>query len=140
MVNMLTGTKPATLMKKKWEYREFVYQEWTLDSRWVSLVSDERYTLPLALDFFWQIYQRQILCELLRWHDEGWEPLEEPVVGDLRLRRTEAVTSGIGPSDILLWVVTFGIALLLQILARELPRRYITYEPIEYRLQMRRPC
>jgi hypothetical protein len=135
---MFTRTKSATPVKKKWEYREFVYQQWILDRDWVCLASNEGNTTPLALDFFWKTYQQSILSELWKWCDEGWEPLEEPGVHSLKLRWTEKVSPGIDPSDIILWITTFGIALLLQILARELPRRYVTYEPIEFRLQMRR--
>ena len=135
---MLVEAKPIPLKKKIWEYQEFVYQHWTLDNSWISLASDDSLTLPLAVDFFWQTYRQQILTEIEQWLDDGWEYVEEPGAQGLRLSWSEAIRVGIDPSDFVLWIATLGLALVLQILAGGLRRRYVTYKPVEFRLQMRR--
>lgn len=138
IVKMLTELRTATPNKRKWESHEFVYEQWTLANSWVCLASDGYDTLLPALDFFWHTYQSQILNEIQKWYDDGWEPMEEPGVQGFKLNWVEVTSHGIDPSDILLWFLTLGVALLMQLWIGELPRRYVTYEPIEYRLQMRR--
>lgn len=138
IVHFQLETKPTALKKKKAEYHEFVYRQWTLDQTWVCLANGEHTTLSPARDFFWQTYRPQILDELQKWHDDGWEVAEEPGAKNFRLRSVESVNNAIDPSDILLWIMTLGIALLMRFWVRESPRRYVTYEPIEFRLRLRR--
>jgi hypothetical protein len=130
---------PITLKRKKWEHREFIFDQWTLDRQWTILATDEVYILPLALDFFWQVYQQLILDELLKWQGDGWQPIKEPDAQALKLSWSQSTSTGIDPSDVIMWIATFGIALVLQIISGELPRRYVTFTPVEYRLMMRRP-
>src|SRR4051794_32628565 len=113
---MMVEGKPIALKRKHWEYQEFVYHQWTLDRAWISLVSDESYLLPLALEFFWETYRERILNEVVKWQDDGWEPAQELGAQGFKLSWTES-SAGLDPTDVILWIVTFGLGLLLQIMS-----------------------
>ena len=122
-----------------WEYTNFTYQQWQPQDIWSSLTDLDRYTAPLARQFFWQESQDSIMAELEKWESEGWEPVE--VIGPeaIKLRKSEQVEKTIDFAELVLWVSTFGVALLVRLILGNPPRRYTFYSPVEFRVQMRRP-
>ncbi|MEP7289285.1 MAG: hypothetical protein ABI947_26330 [Chloroflexota bacterium] len=124
-------------MDIKWEYRYFVYTTFEPHSTWVTLAGHESYTAALARQFFWENFKEQILTELDQRQNEGWEILDEVVPTALQIRQSVQIETGIEPADVVLWIITLGVALLLQLLAGNRSRQYVVYEPVEFRVEMR---
>ncbi len=122
----------------QWEYAEFVFSDWQPPHSWVCLVSQDQLAAPVACDFLWQVFEQQIRDELQEWQQQGWEYLAEVSPKALELRRTEFVGSAIDPSDVVLWIVTLGFGLLVHLLMGQKRRHYVRYEPLEFRVPMRR--
>ncbi len=125
------------LRNPDWEYTYFTYQTWQPDEVWCSLSSPEQLTAPQARRFFWQRAEPRIRAELRPFIDAGWQPVEAIGPNALKVRRSEKVQLGLDPSDILLWFMTLGVALLIQ-LVLDMPRRYTTFQPIQFRLHLQR--
>lgn len=121
-----------------WEYTNFTYQEWQPNHIWSSLTDLDRYTAPLARQFFWQESQDSIMAELEKWESEGWEPVGAIGPEAIKLRSSEQVEKAIDFSELILWISTFGVALFVRLLLGNPPRRYTFYSPVEFRVQMRR--
>src|SRR4051812_31776610 len=66
----VTQTKPATSFK--WETKDFVH---TYPQGWMWFQNPN--TDSQARFEFWQNSQQDILRELRKWKDEGWEPIGE---------------------------------------------------------------
>ncbi len=126
-----------TLENSEWEYTYFTYQAWQPDEVWCSLSSPEQLTAPLARRFFWEKAEPRILAALRPLLDAGWQPREAIGPAALKVCRFEKIQLGIDPSDVLLWFMTLGIALLIQ-LVMNAPRRYTTFQPVQFRLRMQR--
>ncbi|HLY25722.1 MAG TPA: hypothetical protein VKQ72_05240 [Aggregatilineales bacterium] len=126
----------ANTSENRWEYRDFIYHQWNARDIWASLSPNDRDTASLAQLTFWHSHQAEIKNTLNRWQEQGWEALGEPGPASIRLRKSIRIDSHIAPSDILLWFMTLGIALFVQ-LVLDTPRRYATYKPLEFRLRMR---
>lgn len=72
------------------------------------------------------------------WQADGWEPLDQIGPDAIRLQRTEYVKSTPDFSDVLLWIMTFGVALVIQVFTG-ISRRYVSYRPVEFMVRLRRP-
>ena len=125
------------LRNPDWEYTYFTYQAWQPDEVWCSLTSGEQYTAPQARQFFWQKAEPRILADLRPLLAAGWQPGESIGPEAIKVRRSEKVQLGIDPSDVLLWFMTLGVALLMQ-LVLDMPRRYTTFQPVQFRLRLQR--
>lgn len=119
------------------EYRYFIYQTWQPDEVWCSLSSLERLTAPQARRYFWQKAENRILADLQALLDEGWQPADPIGPEAMRVRRIERVQFGIDLSDVFLWFITLGAALLIQLLL-DAPRCYTIYQPLQFRLRLKR--
>lgn len=120
----------------RWECKDFIYRRWASPDVWAGLSPDDKDTASLAQLTSWQTHQAEITNELRRWQEQGWQALGEPGPASIRLRKSIRIDSRIAPSDIFLWFMTLGIALILQ-LVLDTPRRYAIYKPVEFRLPMR---
>src|SRR5579859_1682349 len=110
------NTDSANGLEIEWVYHNFVFSTFEPKKNWVSLSYQDRYLYPLARQFFWHDYVTQIRAEILRWEALGWEPVEHISVAALKLQRREYIDSSISMSDIVLWIATLGLALLVTIL------------------------
>ena len=129
----------AALYWPDWEYTNFTYQEWQPNDIWSSLTDLDRYTAPLARQFFWQESQDSILAELEKWESQGWEPVDTIGPDAIKLRKSEQIEKSIDFSEFILWITTFGVAFLVRLILGNPARRYTFYSPVEFRGQMRRP-
>src|ERR1051326_5184133 len=134
---VMTGDS-TILAEIEWEYRHFTYNKWQRGKTWVSLSYQSHYVYPLARRAFWEDYQAQIQEEISCWQSQGWEPAEPVSQSALHLHCREYIDRGITASDVVLWVATLGVALLVTILAGGNARHYVAFETLEYRLLMRR--
>jgi hypothetical protein len=123
----------------RWHYQHFRYKGWEPRSTWVSLAYQNTYTDPLARQFFWQKFEPQIRTELEHWQKSGWEPIEAISPSALELHSRELIDARIDMIDVILWIATLGLALLVTIILGDHTRRYVVYEPYEYHILMRRP-
>lgn len=120
----------------EWEYEDFVYKGWKPGDTWVSISGPNSYTLPGARLLFWQNSQQEILAELRKWLDKGWEPVGEVGPGGIVLREYRALKrTPFGWMVFMLWyIATFGLGLLFDLLTMDW-----WAEPTEFRVQLRRP-
>ncbi len=125
------------LRNSDWDYTYFTYQTWQPDEVWCSLTTNEQLTAPQARRFFWQKSRQRILADLRPLIEQGWQPVEAIGPDALKVRRSEKVQLGIDPSDVLLWFMTLGIALLVQLML-DMPRQYTTFQPVQFRLRLQR--
>jgi hypothetical protein len=122
---------PARQIPIEWEYQDFVYR-WSPGQIWVN-VGRQGYTMPAARAWFWQEYQRQIMSDLQKWLDEGWEPISEVGPSSIEVRTFQSIkTSAFG------WLVVITLSIFMLGLPLLLMRDAYA-EPTEFRLQMRRP-
>ncbi|HVO41267.1 MAG TPA: hypothetical protein VMT34_01530 [Aggregatilineales bacterium] len=122
----------------EWEYAYFTYREWTPHESWGSVYAPGGDAAPLARNFFWDNHRDNIVAEVRQWRLQGWEPLDNVDAQAIKLRPTDFITRSVDPVDVLLWLMTFGIALIVQLLTG-ISRHYVTYTPVEFRVRMRRP-
>src|SRR5258708_11928992 len=132
-------TDSANLAEIEWECRSLVYSTWKPGKTWVSLSYESEYVYPLAHQALWEEYEAQIRAEIRRWQARGWEPAEPISLSGLQLQCREYTEQGIGASDVVLWIATLGLALLVTHLLGGNTRYYVAFEPLEYRILMRRP-
>ena len=129
----------TTLAELHWEYHNFTYPLSEGTCTWVTLSDDGRYTEPLARGFFWQRFESEIADELESWQNDGWEPIKPTSPHGLQLRCQEYFDKKITLLDIMIWIATLGMVLLTTIFLGFPPRRYITYEALEFCTLLRRP-
>ncbi len=122
-----------------WEYREFIYQEWQPDQVWITLGGNNPRTAAYARSFLWNTVKDNITDELRRWCGEGWELVDEIGSQSLSIRAAETVGPRVDGSDVALWLLTGGLALVMRLILGNPPRVYATYRPAEFRVQVRRP-
>jgi len=123
-----------------WEYRYFEYAFPPGEMAVRVGASEHEYTLAEARLEFWQSYQKEILAELQKWLDEGWESVSEvgPASIELQHFRRSAwqnLTSDTDALGCLMIVVSIftGLFILLMLI------QYDYVEPSKFRVQMRRP-
>jgi len=123
----------------EWEYRYFSYSLQKVDTAWSTLADFGTNPEPFARDYLWQVCEAEILAELRSWQDDGWEAATEPASPKgLYLNCFEHVEQGIDLVEVMMWIATFGVALLFSLLFGRQPRRYLVYKPSEFTLLMRR--
>jgi hypothetical protein len=122
----------------KWEYRDLVYSAWEAADTWTCLTGNNHYAIRLAQDFFWQSHQDKIMALVTEWTKLGWEPIEEINAAHIKVSHTEHTESRIDEADVLSWILTFGLGLVIQLMLG-LRRQYTEFSPVDFRLQMRRP-
>ena len=118
-------------------YRDFTYKGWQPEETWVRTSGANAYTIPGARLYFWENCQHEILAELQKWLDQGWEPVGEVGPAAIKLRQFERKHKNYDFSDVLFWILTFGFVWLMGLGSWTYTRQYC--EPIEFRVQMRRP-
>jgi len=120
------------------EYTHFSFQNWCPGDNWSSLTNRGLDLGMHARLYFWEIYESDIRLELHRAEMQGWEPMENIDPSAIKLRHCEHLHGHIGPADVVLWVMTLGIAFAMQVLFGR-TERYVSYVPVEFRIKMRRP-
>lgn len=120
------------------EFTNYTLQAWQANESWVSLAGAEELAESQAREYFWQKVESQVYTELCKLEMDGWELAEEPGPQAIKLRKSQKFEFGVMPSDILLWFMTLGVALVIQLYLNT-PRRYVIYEPVQVRLRMFRP-
>jgi hypothetical protein len=128
----------AALSGSTFEYTHFTFQGWYPGDNWNSLDDGDRHLRPQARYYFWENYESRITAELQKWQAQGWIPVEEIGASAIKLRRYVNTDQHIDPADVLLWFMTLGLALVMQILFVR-TRHYVSYVPVEFRVKMRRP-
>ena len=123
----------------EWECRSLIYNTWKPAKPWVSLSYESQYVYPLARQAFWEEYEPYIRAEIQRWQALGWEPAELISPTGLQLQCREYTEQGISASDVVLWIATLGLALLVTLLLGGNTRHYVAFEPLEYRILIHRP-
>jgi hypothetical protein len=100
---------------------------------------DDSYTEAGARLEFWQARQRNILSELQKWLDRGWEPVGEvgPAGIRIEIRRHyfKGWTCGTWLMYLVIGLASMGLFLLILPLLWSQTWAY----PIEFRVQIRRP-
>lgn len=134
----MSSDEPATARQRGWEYKDFVHTSFNPKKKWVSLSYQDQYVYPLARQSFWQDYEAQIRAEIQRWQQAGWEPTEPLSPAGLNLKRQVVTDHRATVSDVVLWVATLGVAFLVTVLLGGTSRRYVAFEPLEFRVTMRR--
>ena len=118
------------------EYKTVVYRKWNSRAVWCSLTDFSEDEETQAQEFFWQTHGKHIQAALAEWQAQGWEPMSDLGSQAIRLRKTISLATNVEPSDIFLWFLTLGIALIFQVLLGGFARRYVSYKPLELRIQM----
>ncbi len=131
--------QPFIVSKSAWEYRDFIYQKWQPDQVWICLNGSDPSTAAYARSFLWETVRGDVIPELGRLLREGWEPTEEVGPSALHLRATQASGPCVNASDIALWLLTAGVALVVRLFLGSSPRVYAVYRPDEFHIQVRRP-
>ncbi|MBX3084308.1 MAG: hypothetical protein KF716_21915 [Anaerolineae bacterium] len=125
-----------------WEYRQYTFEAWDSQLCWAYQATQDRrfdrYVAPVAQNYFWQTAEQRIRAQLDAWAHEGWEPTEAVASDAIVLEKLEQIEAAIGLESIFLWIVTCGIALIIQCLVGIQPRRYVVYKPKQFRMEMRR--
>lgn len=122
-----------------WEYKTFVYRNWTQNDSWSSLTDQDSYLAPQARLCFWRSASHKISLELEEWQRQGWEAVQEIGPAAIIVCRYAAQDDpSVDVADLLLWFLTLGMALLFEWLNGWPSRQYVTYKPVEFRVRMRR--
>jgi hypothetical protein len=119
------------------EYTNLTLQMGQSNESWTALAGVEELAELQAREYFWQKTQERVLEEVNRLQNEGWEPVEPIGPESIKLRKSQSIDFSILPSDVLLWFMTLGIALIMQLIMNT-PRRYVTYRPVQVRIRMSR--
>jgi hypothetical protein len=127
-----------------WEYTQFTFENWKPNQKWACLTAQsrayDRRTASVAREVFWQDAGESVMRQLQNWLNSGWEPLEAVGPEAIQLETTEIVQSGIGLEHVFLWLLTLGIALIIQLFMGESHQRYICYAPKTFSVTLRRAC
>jgi hypothetical protein len=119
------------------EYRNLTLRSWQSSEAWVALVGDDESAELLARDYFWEKVQNSVLVEVDKLLSQGWEPVEPIGSQAIQLRKFQYLDFSINPADVLLWFMTLGIALVMQLILNT-PRRYVRYTPVQVRIRLSR--
>jgi hypothetical protein len=87
-----------------------------------------------ARQYFWDEYQNTLLRELQDEYEQGWEPITEVGPSAFKIRSYQK-NAPLDFSDLVMWIVTLGFGLLMQILN---PLKLTYYEPTEFRVTLRK--
>jgi len=120
------------------EYIYFVCDMWKSQDKWISLINDSYDLEPLARNYFWQVHQNYILDGIREYQQQGYEVEGEIGSVSIKLHRTEQVETNLNFVDVILWIMTFGLFLLVQLwLGHE--RRYAVFTAVEFRVKLYLP-
>jgi hypothetical protein len=129
-------------MKDAVEQTTFIYEDWPPPKNWVSQATANRfediYLANQARQHFWSSAELDIQARLDAMRQEGWSPAEAVNRDNIRLHKTEWVSRRPTFEDVVLWVMTLGIALIIQLLLDVEDRRFVSYEAGELRVEMLR--
>jgi hypothetical protein len=126
-----------TISHRYWEYKDFIYDSWQPDETWSCVSYRDNYWLAEARQFFWETSRDRIMAELQKWLDQGWELLEDVGPDAIAVSQVERKVNNAQIIDVFLWIMTLGIAFILQYWLNN-PRRVTVYKPVEFRVKMRR--
>ncbi len=129
---MAHATRP-----QQWEYTVFSYKTWLPGETWSSVGDPRADGSSLARAFFWERAESRIRAALGSFVALGWEADSPVGPHNIRMQRSVKIDAKFSAEDVLLWFMTFGVALAVQLLLNT-PRYYIIYQPIEYRVRLRR--
>jgi hypothetical protein len=113
----------------------FVFDEWDPDLVWASVAISNFSLEHFAQNYFWEIHRERILEKLSALEQQGFEPAGCVGAESITVFLAKTVEAKIEVVDIMLWIVSFGLLWLMQRLSRE-KRRYLIYQPIEFRLKL----
>lgn len=126
-----TAEEVAVGAPAEWEYQDFVYP-FDPGETWMRLATPEG--LVAARLFFWQESQSDIMANISRWQDDGWQPVGELGPSGIKTREFKSFYRGagifLGCFGTLLAICTFGLMIPFM-------RSHYT-EPTEFRVTMRR--
>jgi hypothetical protein len=126
------------IMSPTYEYRLFIYDDWPAGAQQVAYYgSPSSYTLQLAREAFWERFGSAIQQKVTAWQADGWESTERIGMESLHLHESQIIDESIHVEDVLLWFMTFGLAFLLYLFNGSV-RHYVTYRPLQFRVEMRR--
>ncbi|SRR5258706_1005502 len=118
-----------------WEYRDFTYNTWQPQNAYSCTSYKPNQWVIEARQFFWENSREQISAVLQTWFDQGWEALDEIGPDAISVSQSER-NANIQISDIFLWIMTLGLAFILQFWLNT-PRGITVYKPVEFRVKMR---
>jgi hypothetical protein len=72
-----------------WEHKDFVY-DFPAGCMWAR-IGEGGYTEAGARLEFWQNYQKDILRELQKWTDQGWQPIDEVGPASIQIKTYRAL-------------------------------------------------
>jgi len=121
-----------------WEYADFVYAIWPPQSTWrrIDLGAEDMQAVE-AQHYFWRKSQAEIESALKPWRDCGWDPVGPVGPQAIKLAKSLQKRSGFDPVRLLFWILTLGVALVIDWLFTS-PITYVTFEPVEFRIRLRR--
>ncbi len=120
------------------DYADFVYTQWDGQIAWSSIdEGGDAILVTLAQQYFWEQYQLKIETALKRWHDQGWQPVEPVGPSAIALRKSIKKMGRLDISHFLLWCITLGAALIIELLFAS-PLSYVIYRPVELRIKLHR--
>ena len=126
-----------TTLSQEWEYTVFSYKNWLPGETWSSLGDPRADASSIARAFFWEKAESRIHAAMGSFINLGWQT-ESPIgPHNIRIHRSLKIDAKYSAADVLLWFMTFGIALVFQLFLNT-PRYYIIYQPVECRVRLRR--
>jgi len=132
--NRISAPVAVSVSSKKpvqWEYRDFTWN-FTPGAIWCKVGSGAYSEAGARLEF-WEAYQQYILPELQKWRDQGWQPVGEVGPASIQIRTYTGAKYGA-----IAWIFIFFISAMMLLL----PLLFIWgqyAEPVQFRVQMRRP-
>jgi hypothetical protein len=125
-------------MSPTYEYRLFIFDTWPPQTQQVAYYgSPSSQTLQLAQEAFWERFGSGIQQAVASWQAEGWEPTDPVAMQSFHLQEFQTIDRSVHLEDVLLWVMTFGLAFLLYLFNGS-ARHYVLYRPVQFRVEMRR--
>jgi hypothetical protein len=119
----------------KRDYTYFVFDAWGVAPQWASRVVKGCPLEPQVRGYYWGLYHEQIQRELQGWLAQGYQvegTIGAEAIKVYLVRQTKITVDMI---DVILWVATFGLALLIHLLSRQ-ERVFAVYRPIEFRVKL----
>jgi len=126
-----------TSIDERWEFQDYAFRAWRPGDTYSCVTYKGKSWVSEARELFWNIAADTINAELQRWTAEGWETLDEVGPNAIVITQEEQRDNTTQVADVFLWIMTLGIAFILQQWLNN-PRRITVYKPIELRLKMRR--
>lgn len=126
-----------TSIDRRWEFQDYVYRGWRPGDIYSCVTYKGKSWIGEARELFWDIAEEKINAELQNWRDAGWDTLGEAGPDAIVVTQEEQRDNDSQVADVFLWIMTLGIAFVLQQWLNN-PRRITVYRPVEFRIKMRR--